>query len=509
MTTRAQSLDLVRSHSEPFDVIIIGGGATGSGVALDAASRGYSVLLLEQADFAKGTSSRSTKLVHGGVRYLAQGNISLVMEALHERDTLLKNAPHLVHPLEFLVPAYRWWEAPYYGIGLTMYALLAGRRSFGATTVMGATKTLARIPTLKTESLYGSVRYFDGQFDDARLVINLLQSASEQGAVTLNYAPVRGLTVEQGKVTGVTWEDLETGQVTTSKARIVINATGAYVDDVRRMGLAQSKNIIRPSQGSHVVVDGRFLPNGTGLMVPKTPDGRVLFAIPWHGHTVVGTTDVPIKDAPLEPTPTESEIDFILETAAPYFEKPFDRRDVLSTFAGVRPLVDTGATSTAALSREHYLALEQPGLLTITGGKWTTYRKMAEDTVDMAMKAAELPVKPCITATMPVYGADGGEGSAIKALERENAAWSAVLDPVFPNLTEAGVVYAARREFARTVEDFLARRTRTLFLDAAAAVRMAPRVAALLAAELGHGPEWVAGQVAGFGEVGSGYQLRG
>lgn len=509
-------------HKGAWDFVIIGGGATGVGIAVDAASRGYSVLLLEQSDFGKGTSSRSTKLVHGGVRYLEQGNISLVMEALKERGILRQNAPHLVSNLPFVVPNYDWWETPFYGIGLKVYNLLAGKYGFGDSSILSREETLRRLPTIRTDGLRGGVVYYDGQFDDSRLLINLVQTAAEQGATLVNYAGVTALTKgHDGTVDGVVARDVETGREMRAAARVVVNATGPFADNVRRLADPAAAALIAPSQGIHLVFDRSFLPGTSAIMVPHTRDGRVMFAIPWHGHTVVGTTDTPIAEAVLEPTAQEREIAFVLETASLYLHKAPTRADVLSVFAGIRPLVRAGDSRlTAALSRDHTIHIDASGLLTTAGGKWTTYRHMAEDTVDQAVDFARLPERPCITRQLPVHGfaqpADepgvlslyGSDASHIQGLERSDPSLGARLDPALP-CTGAQVVWAARMEFARTVEDALARRCRALFLNAAAAIRMAPAVAALMARELQRDESWQRRQVADFEAVARGYMLRG
>jgi glycerol-3-phosphate dehydrogenase len=492
-------------------------------VAVDAATRGYAVLLLEQSDFGKGTSSRSTKLIHGGVRYLAQGSVGLVREALRERGRLLRNAPHLVHDRAFVVPAYAWWEKPYYGLGLTAYDLLAGSASLGRSRTLSRSDTLRLLPSLQPAGLRGGVLYHDGQFDDARLLVHLLLTAAESGAVVLNYAPVTELTTGPGgRVTGVVAHDAATGQEFRAAARVVVNATGAFCDGVRRLADPAAPPLIAPSQGTHLVFDRSVLPGDSALLVPRTPDGRVLFAIPWHGHTLVGTTDMAVPAAPLEPRPTDEEIDFILETCGGYFAKPPTRADVRSTFAGVRPLVRAkGTRRTASLSREHVLQSDRPGLLTIAGGKWTTYRAMAEHCVDRAAALAGLPRRPCATPHLPLHGSPqdtperygplhvyGADASAVQALQRGDPALAAPLHPDLP-YTGAEVVWAARRELGRTVEDVLARRTRALFLNAAVAVAVAPRVAELLAAELGRAAAWQSAQVAAFAELARGYRLGG
>ena len=515
---RSDMLKAAQAHQGPWDMIIVGGGATGVGVAVDAATRGYSVLLLEQHDFGKGTSSRSTKLVHGGVRYLEQGNVSLVMEALKERGMLRQNAPHLVSELPFVVPSYSWWEGPFYGIGLKLYQMLSGKYGFGPSQFISKEETLRRLPNVKTEGLVGGVVYFDGQFDDSRLLINMVTTAATQGAVLVNYAKVTGLRKgKDGLVHGLTWRDEETGQTYDMDAQVVINATGPFTDSVRRMADADAKPIIAPSQGAHIVLDRSFLPGDTAIMVPHTSDGRVMFAIPWHGHTLVGTTDTAIDHAPLEPVPMDQEIEFMLSTAALYLDKKPTRADILSTFAGIRPLAKAGdGKNTAALSRDHTIHIDQSGLLSIAGGKWTTYRNMAQDCVDQATTLGNLPEKPCVTKNLNIHGyhthtADlgdlavyGTDALEIQQLVAEDSSLGQKLDAELP-YTAAEVVWSARNEMARTVEYVLSRRTRALLLNARAALRMAPKAAALLAKELQKDEAWQQAQVADFEKVAQGY----
>jgi len=449
--------------------------------------------------------------VHGGVRYLEQGNISLVMEALKERGLLRQNAPHLVSNLAFVVPNYDWWEAPFYGLGLKVYNVLAGKYGFGASEVLSRDETLARLPTIKTDGLRGGVVYYDGQFDDARLLINLITTAAEQGATVVNYMRVTALTSgDDGFVDGIVAHDEENGSTYAARARVVINATGPFVDGVRRMADAGAADLIAPSQGIHLVFDRSFLPGDSAIMVPHTRDGRVMFAIPWHGHTVVGTTDTPIDTANLEPQPFDAEINFVLETAGRYLHTPPTRADVRSVFVGIRPLVKSGDSRiTAALSRDHTIHIDASGLLTTTGGKWTTYRKMAEDTVTQAADLARLPERPCATRTLPVHGFHiqsstfgalgfyGSDAIAIETLQRNRPELAAPLHPALPTVG-AEVVWAATMEMARTVEDVLARRTRALFLNARAAIDMAPATAALMAPVLGHDARWQRDQVTEF-----------
>lgn len=497
-----------------WDFIVVGGGATGLGVAIDAASRGYRTVLLEQSDLAKGTSSRSTKLVHGGVRYLQQGNVALVIEALKERGRLLANAPHLVRNLSFVVPNYEWWEGPFYGIGLKMYDLLAGKQGFGRSRVLSRDRTLQLLPTLERKGLIGGVVYYDGQFDDARLSINMAQTASEQGAAILNYVRVTGLLKDEGEVRGVRAHDEETGREREVRGGVVVNATGPWTDDVRRMDEPGVASIVRHSQGIHLVLPRDFLPGESAIMVPKTDDGRVLFAIPWLDRVLVGTTDTPVDNAALDPVPLAAEIDFLLEHAGRYLERDPERSDVLSIFAGLRPLVGAAddEARTASLSRDHTLLISESGLVTITGGKWTTYRKMAEDTVDQAATLAGLDDRPCVTANLHLHGYHrhaerfgelqhyGSDAPEIRALLGQDPRYDRIIHHAFA-MRAGEVVWAARNEMARTVEDFLARRTRALLLDARAALEAAPTVAALLAEELDRDAAWVDAQVAAFTRI--------
>ncbi len=517
---REASLKRLLDRADPWDIAVIGGGATGVGTAVDAASRGYSCCLLEGSDFGKGASSRSTKLVHGGVRYLQQGNVSLVMEALKERGLLRQNAPHLVHDLAFVVPNYSWWEAPFYGIGMKVYDMLAGKYGFGRSRHLSRDEVIEHIPTLETDGLRGGVLYYDGQFDDARLLIDLCQTAEEHGAALINYARVVALAHDgEGFIEGLTFEDAETGQRHDLRARSVVNATGAFCDSVRRLDDPAARPMIAPSQGVHLVLDRSFLPGDAAIMVPRTDDGRVMFAIPWQGHALLGTTDTPIDQARLEPIPLDQEIDFILETAGRYLARNPTRADVLSAFAGIRPLVRSqDVAGTAALSREHTIHVAASGLLTIAGGKWTTYRKMAEDCVDHAATLARLEERPCVTRTLRIHGHDAhaerfgdlaSYGSAAVQIQELMAGQAVLADLLHPALPIRGaqVVWAARHEMARTVEDTLARRTRALPQNARAALQMAPAVARLMAAEFGREQRWMDDQVAEFNAIAAGYVI--
>lgn len=510
---RQLMLERASGRDTPWDMVIIGGGATGVGVAIDAASRGFEVLLLEAQDFGKGTSSRSTKLIHGGVRYLEQGNISLVMEALKERGLLRQNAPHLVHDLAFIVPNYSWWEAPFYGIGMKVYDLLAGKYGFGKSRVLSAQETIERLPNLQTEGLRGGVIYYDGQFDDTRLLIHMAATAADHGATLVNYAPVLEISKdEDGFANGIAWKDEESGRLFHASAQVVINATGMFADNVRRMTDPAARKMIAPSQGIHLVFERNFLRADAAIMVPHTSDGRVLFAIPWHQHTVVGTTDTPIQEPSYEPLPFEEEIEFILDTAARFLSRPPTREDILSVYVGIRPLVKSegdGGEKTSALSRDHTIHIDSAGLVTIVGGKWTTYRHMAEDCVNHAVTLGRLDDASCVTRNLKLHGYHedaealgdlwvyGSDADAIKAIA---SADPNLLKPMHPDLTycAAEVIWAARNEMARNVEDVLARRTRALFLNANAAISLAQPVAEIMARELNHNEAWIADQITTF-----------
>lgn len=509
------------SETPRWDVIVIGGGASGLGVAVDAVTRGYKTLLLEASDFAKGTSSRSTKLVHGGVRYLEQGDIPLVLEALRERGLMHQNAPHLVHHLSFLIPRYQWWEGPFFGIGLKVYDALAGKLNLSPSHLVSREETLKRIPNIEEEHLLGGVEYFDGQFDDSRLAVTLARTAVHHGACVLNYTRVTGLVKEEGLVNGVTFTDLETGASHTARGAVVINATGIFSDEIRLMDDAKAARAVQPSQGVHLVFDRSFLQGDSAIMVPHTDDGRVLFVIPWHDKVLVGTTDTPMQDPEIEPRALKEEVGFILRNAARYLARDPEEKDILSIFAGQRPLVrkpGKDGSATKAISRNHEVLVSDAGLVTLVGGKWTTYRKMAEDAVDHAVTLAGLPDKPCVTehlqllgwrspnaATLPdwlsVYGSDEEE---IRKLIESDPKLSEKMHPRLP-YPLATVVWGARHEQARTLEDILSRRTRALLLDARAAIEAAPGVATLLAKELGRDTAWEAEQVKEFTALAGGY----
>jgi glycerol-3-phosphate dehydrogenase len=514
---RDDAMRTILDRTEPWDVIIVGGGATGLGAGVDAASRGYSTLVIDQHDFAKGTSSRSTKLIHGGVRYLAQGRIGLVRTALRERELLLRNAPHLVHDLPFIVPAYSPWELPFYFAGLKTYDLLAGRLARGRSRLLSRRATLDRVPVLMPDRLAGGIVYHDCQFDDARLAITLAQTLTDLGGAAVNYVRMTGLLKKSEKLCGVLAIDTESERELEIRGSAVVNAAGVFVDQVMAMDRPSAPRLITPSQGIHVVLERSALESDCAVVVPHTDDRRILFAIPWHGKVLLGTTDTPVAETSLEPRPLADELDFLLENAARYLRTVPCASPILSVFAGLRPLVGgTKTQKTAAVSRDHHLEISPSGLVTITGGKWTTYRHMGEMTIDAAARAAGLPERRSRTRELPLHGwcaaldvqsplaVYGGDQQGIRDLA---AAQPALNEPLHPRLSciAAEVVWGARHEMARTVEDVLSRRTRSLLLDARASIEAAARVARLLADELGRSDAWAASQVAEFTELAGGY----
>lgn len=514
---RDEMVNRISGKKKVWDMIIIGGGATGTGIALDAAARGYRVLLLEKRDWGNGTSSRSTKLVHGGVRYLQQGNISLVLEALKERGILRRNAPHLVHNLPFIVPNYDWWEGPFYGIGLKIYDMLAGKEGFGSSEILSKNETIKHLPTVETDGLNGGVIYYDGQFDDARLVVNIARTAFEQGAVLINYIQVTDILKTGDTVSGVVARDVETDKEYPLKAKVVINATGAWSDSIRHMDDPGCRDMIRPSQGVHIVLDRSFLPGDSAIMVPHTEDGRVLFAIPWYDKVIVGTTDTPVETVRSEPAYLPEEQEFLLSHAARYLEKDPGVEDVLSIFTGIRPLVSTSAAEkTSAISRDHVLTIARSGLVTIAGGKWTTYRKMAADTVDQAATVAGLEPQVCMTETLQIHGYHlhpdtlgplkiyGSDAMAISELAQKQPELDAPLVPG-SEIKAAEVVWCIRHEMVRTVADFLSRRRRLLILDAGMSMKIAEPVSVLLANELEKDESWRRDQVQQYINLAHGY----
>ncbi len=516
---------LARADGQSFDVLVVGGGATGLGVAVDAASRGYSTCLVEAYDFAKGTSSRSTKLVHGGVRYLEQLDIALVMEALHERGLMHQNAPHLVHDLAFLVPRYTWWEGPFYGAGLKLYDALAGKRNLGPSRFLSRDETTAAIPNVARDGLLGSVEYHDGQFDDARMALSLARTAADHGAVVINQVRVTALRKDStGTVCGVEATDAESGRTLSIRATVVVNACGIFSDELRVLDDQSTQRMIEPAQGVHLVFDRAFQPSNRAIMVPHTDDGRVLFVIPWHERIVVGTTDTPMPHAEIEPRALPDEVEFILRNAARYLEREPTHSDVRAVYAGMRPLVhESGVDSpTKSISRSHKVVVSSSGLVSIMGGKWTTYRRMAQDTMSRVIDVGQLDRRPCETESLRVhgwlarddaatpaedwlrvYGSDAGE---LRAVCNERAGWNAPMHARLPYMLGAAA-YAVRHEMARSTEDVLARRTRALLIDAAASSEIAETVAQIVASELGRDGAWATEDASAFRRLAAGYQL--
>lgn len=519
---RKAVLKKIRKRDKEWDIVIVGGGSTGLGCAVDAASRGYKTLLLEQVDFSKGTSSRSTKLVHGGVRYLQQGDVSMVFEALQERGLMFKNAPHLVTNQSFIIPTYDFWGGPFYTVGLKVYDMMAGKLGLGPSKHLSFEETIEAIPTVEKEGLRGGVIYQDGQFDDSRMAISLAQTCVDYGGTVLNYCKVTGLIKDGELITGVVAADQETGEEFNIKTKVVINATGVFADEVIQMDEPGKRNMITPSQGIHLVLEKDFLPNKFAIMVPHTSDGRVMFAVPWHNHVVVGTTDTLIENHSLEPVALESEVDFVLQTAGQYLLKQPSRKDVLSVFAGLRPLAkpEDENKATKEISRGHKIIISVSGLITIIGGKWTTYRKMAEDTIEKAIMLGGLPERECITKHLPIHGFRmdidpytdpmapyGLNKEDILAISEEEEGMSGCISEKL-NILKAQIVWAGRKEMARTVEDVLARRTRALFLDARESIRIAPEVATIMARELNQDKVWLIKQIHTFELVAKNYYFK-
>lgn len=512
----------ISKKNKEWDILIIGGGATGLGCAVDAASRGYKTLLLEQIDFSKGTSSRSTKLVHGGVRYLQQGDVSLVFEALKERGLMFKNAPHLVTNQSFIIPTYDFWGGPFYTVGLKVYDFMAGKLGLGPSKHLSREEAIEALPTVDQEGLTGGVVYHDGQFDDSRMAISLAQTAVDYGATIMNYCNVTGLIKEEELICGVKAIDQESGKEYSIKSKVVINATGVFADKIIQFDEPGKKDMITPSQGIHFVLDKSFLHNKNAIMVPHTSDGRVMFAVPWHNHVVVGTTDTLIDNHSLEPVALEEEVEFLLETAGQYLVKQPTRKDVLSVFAGLRPLAkpEDEGKATKEISRSHKILISISGLITIIGGKWTTYRKMAEDTIEKAIMLGRLPERNCVTQHLPIHGFRmdinpntdlmapyGLDKEKILAIGEEETELAGFLSEKL-HIYKSQIAWAVRKEMARTVEDVLARRTRALFLDARESLRIAPEVANIMAKELGQDKDWETAQLNSFKEIAKNYYFE-
>lgn len=496
-------------QQEPYDIVIIGGGATGLGCAVDAASRGYKTLLLEKYDFSKGTSSRSTKLVHGGVRYLAQGNIRLVREALLERGRLLKNAPHVCHTISFIVPSYRWWQKWFYGTGLWIYEFLSGKLSLGKTRLLSKSNILLHLPDLSQKNLNGGILYFDGQFDDSRLAVNLAQTAIGLGATVVNYCGVSGFVMDGSKIRGVRAKDQLNGKEYLINAKVVINATGVFADAMLQQAEGHKEETIVPSQGIHMIVENNHFSGDAGMMIPKTDDGRVMFIIPWNGKLLLGTTDTPVDTIAMEPIALKEEMDFIIAHFNRYTSSEIGYRDIKSVFVGLRPLAKTGDKKrTSVMPRDHVIKVLPSGLVHVTGGKWTTYRSMAENAIDRASRAAGLTLSKCTTRDLKIYGwtdkiinshlsVYGSAAHSIIRLLSDDHSLTEKIHPDYP-CTRAEVKWIIENEMAVTVEDILARRTRLLFIDAMAAIDAAPAVASMLASATGKGAEWEREQIKEF-----------
>jgi len=512
---RSEQINKLNSAKE-FDICIIGGGATGLGIAVDAASRGCKTILLEKYDFAKGTSSRSTKLVHGGVRYLQQGNIKLVMEALKERGLLKKNAPHLVKNQSFVIPNYKWWENPFYGVGLKVYDWMAGSLGLGPSQLLNKEETLVLAPNLDQDGLRGGVLYHDGQFDDARLAIHLAMTAVDHGAVVINYMSVEGLMKENEKVCGVIAKDSFENKEYEIRAKVVINATGIFSDSIAKLDDKNAEPLISHSQGIHLVFDKEFLLSDTAIMIPRTDDGRVLFAVPWHNKIIVGTTDTPVSTASEEPVAMKEEIDFVMQHIHRYLKKDPSYNDIRSVFAGLRPLVKSNSKITSAISRDHHIAVSDSELISITGGKWTTYRKMAEDVMEIAIHKAGMSEKECVTKHLHIHGYKeindyaaplyyyGNDETDIKAAITKDKSLSELIHPSLPYI-KAEIIWAVQNEMCVTVEDALSRRTRALLLDAKASIESASLVANMMAKEMGKNENWIKEQIDSFISVAKNY----
>lgn len=454
---------------------IIGGGATGLGIALEAAASGLRTALIEGRDFASGSSSRSTKLVHGGVRYLEQGKMSLVSEALKERDRLMTNAAGHVDDFGFLIPVKRQWARFYYGIGLRLYDLLAGSHRWGRTEWVGKREITNRLPHLAELGFIGAWRYRDGRFNDAELALGLAKTAAQHGAILANHCRAEGFIKEKDLVAGVHIQDVLTGEKFQLSAKVVVNACGPYSDAICRMDDPEHEDELRPSQGIHLVFDAEILKGGDALLIPKTDDGRVLFAVPWLGKVLVGTTDTPVDRIDMEPLAMEEEVAFVLDHANRFLGLQLKREDIRSVFAGLRPLIQGRRENTAKLSRSHEVGASPSGLVNVRGGKWTTYRKMAEDTVRFFKKECGLEFEPADTAVL--------------ALDMTNTQPRG-MHPKDESELASAVTLAVEEEMCMTTEDFLARRYRTLFLDAKNARSSAVLVSELLSQNHGLNAEW-------------------
>lgn len=495
--------------NDTFDLLVIGGGATGSGIAVDAASRGMKVLLVEKNDFAEGTSSRSTKLIHGGVRYLEKAfkhldkeQYSFVKEGLYERGVILKNAPHLTNKIKFVTPLYKWIELPYVFAGLKLYDILSGKMRLGKSRLLLKKETLEKLPIVNNDGLKGGVLYYDGQFNDSRMAVMLVKTAVNYGATVLNHMEVTNLIKENNLISGVWLKDNISGETYTAKGIAVVNATGAYADFVRKMDSEEAEPVLKVSSGIHIVLDKKFAPTEYGMMIPETEDGRIIFVLPWEGHALVGTTDDPavIRD---HPNVTENEIEYVLKQIGKYYKNPPEKKDILSAWSGIRPLVkDPDAKTTEEILRNHYIEVSKSKLVTITGGKWTSYRHMAEDVVDRVISEFSLKAGPCITPDLKIAGGENFNSEDYKLLQQkykidydialhlhrsygslaEDVIGSTKKEKAFERLDsshpyiEAEVYYCVKNEMAVHVVDFLIRRIPLGLLDIKAAKYASKRV---------------------------------
>ena len=500
-----------------WDIVIIGGGASGLGIAVDASKRGYKTLLLEKHDFGKGTSSRSTKLIHGGVRYLQNGDITLVIESLKERGILKRNAPHLVQDLSFVIPTYDWWASPFYGIGMKIYDMMAGKLGLGKSVIISKGETEKLIPNVNKKGLRGGVIYHDGQFDDSRMAITLALSANPKKTALLNYCNVDGLIKKNNEIVGLSFTDSINSKKYQVKSKVVINATGVFAEDIIRMDQPQIEKMIQPSQGVHIVLEKKFLKSKHAILIPQTSDGRVLFAVPWKNYVVVGTTDTQIKNASEEPKPLKEEIDFILKNASKYMTIKPKKDDIKSVFAGLRPLAATSdKKSTKEVSRSHKIDISPSGLISVLGGKWTTYRKISEDAIDTAISINKLKKKKCKTKKTKLFGykkkVDFSDpmhvyGSLKKKVESlggidDNKSLSTKFY-ISNNIIEWSIIH----EMALTVEDILARRTRCVFLDSNESKLIAPSVAKKMADVLEKDQEWIDSELKNFNKLIKNYTI--
>lgn len=498
--------------NQEFDVIIIGGGATGLGVAVESISRGYKTLLLEAYDFGKGTSSKSTKLVHGGIRYLANLDFELVSEGLDERFYFLKNAPHIASTQAYLVPFYSFLDKIKYFLGIKLYDYLAKDKKVGQSKFLSIKETIQYAPDLDTNGLKGGAIYYDGQFDDTRMLITLLQTFKSMGGVAYNYHEVTNFIKDSNNIiSGVKVFDKLNQSNLEFSTNIVINATGTFTDELLNLDdLTIKHNNVEAAQGTHLVFEPEIFNSDCALVIPKTTDGRILFVLPWHGKVVVGTTDIAVSKPVLDPKPRAEEISFILDTLNCYTNRQATINDIKSVFTGQRPLVrPKNAKNSAKISRKHEILYSTSGLISIVGGKWTIYRKMGEDTINFAINKNLLSKSQSVTKELKLFAANknnytyplnvyGDEVNKILEIQKELSNF----DKIHPDLPyfQAEVIYQIRYEMAKTLEDVLVRRTRAIFLDAKATINAAILVATLMATELNlrNSNEWVTKQVEDF-----------